>query len=211
MDTQRDGQASKRDPLRIAVYGKSAIAPIDDSYARVAAWFLGPKAENQEFLKYLLIRAMDDYANLRKNYYPEDQEYITDYIKCSDSYISAKETIESSLAELMKKLHGSIPFFSPKYQAHMNWDTVLPGSLGYMAAILYNQNNVATEGGPATSRLEMEVGQQLCEMLGFGRNSWGHITADGTIANLEAMWMSRNLKFFRMQFRVCSLIAMMKK
>jgi hypothetical protein len=35
------------------------------------------------------------------------------------------------------------------------------------------------------------------QMLGFDiEKSWGHITADGTIANLEAMWMARNLKFY---------------
>jgi vitellogenic carboxypeptidase-like protein len=67
------------------------------------------------------------------------------------------------LDDLMKRLHSSIPFFSPRYQAHMNWDTVLPGSLGYMAAILYNQNNVATEASPVTSKLEKEVGEQLCK------------------------------------------------
>ena len=193
MDTKREGQGSKKSD----VYGKSAIAPIDDSYARVAAWFLGPKAENKKFLKSLILRSIDDYTNLRENYYHDDQKYITNNIKNKDSYRIAQDKIVSSLAELMERLHGSIPFFSPRYQAHMNWDTVLPGSLGYMAAILYNQNNVATEGGPATSRLEMEVGQQLCEMLGFDLDSsWGHITADGTIANLEAMWMARNLKFY---------------
>jgi vitellogenic carboxypeptidase-like protein len=196
MDTPRFDLESEKSQQKIAVYGKSAIAALDDSYAKVAAWFLGPKAENQELLMTLLIRSMDNYANMRRSYYEDDPEYITEYIKSLDSYGDAKGRMESALDELMIRLHKSVPFFSPRYQAHMNWDTVLPGSLGYMAAILYNQNNVATEGGPATSSLEMEVGKQLCEMLGFGNISWGHITADGTIANLEAMWMARNLKFY---------------
>ena len=26
--------------------------------------------------------------------------------------------------------------------------------------------------------------------------AWGHITCDGSIANMEGLWMARNLKFF---------------
>lgn len=53
-----------------------------------------------------------------------------------------------------------------------------------MAAMMYNQNNVATEASPVTTDLEKQVGDQLCRMLGYaGSNppkglpaSWGHIT-----------------------------------
>lgn len=49
-----------------------------------------------------------------------------------------------------------------------------------MAAMMYNQNNVATEGGPYTSLLEKDVGNQLCRMLGYETSGatpgWGHIT-----------------------------------
>ena len=39
----------------------------------------------------------------------------------------------------------------------MNWDTSLPANVGYIAGLLYNQNNVASEGGPATTLMEIEV------------------------------------------------------
>lgn len=50
---------------------------------------------------------------------------------------------------------------------HMNWDVTLPGAIGYMAAIMYNPNNVAVEASPYTTQLEIEVGKQICDMVGF--------------------------------------------
>ena len=88
-----------------------------------------------------------------------------------------------------------MPWFSPRYLGHMNSDTLMAANLGYMAAMLYNPNNVAYEGSPATGPLEIEVGTQLATMLGYdSARSWGHITCDGTIANYEGLWIARNLK-----------------
>jgi hypothetical protein len=78
----------------------------------------------------------------------------------------------------------------------------MPAVLGYLTAMLYNQNNVTPEASPLTSYIEYLVGQQLCGMLGYTTKDhfdkdaslkdqpvgWGHITADGSIANLESMW-----------------------
>jgi glutamate/tyrosine decarboxylase-like PLP-dependent enzyme len=85
----------------------------------------------------------------------------------------------------------------------MLWDVTIPGLAGYFAAMLYNQNNVAAEASPVTTLMEIAVGDDLCRMLGFSLpkdptkpRAWGHITCDGSIANMEGLWMARNLKFF---------------
>ncbi|KAF6809813.1 hypothetical protein CMUS01_13598 [Colletotrichum musicola] len=70
-----------------------------------------------------------------------------------------------------------------------------------MSAMIYNPNNVATEASPHTTDKEREVGVQLSEMLGYNRQNedpapWGHLTCDGSVANLEAIWATRNLKFY---------------
>jgi len=52
----------------------------------------------------------------------------------------------------------------------MLWDTAMPANLGYLAALLYNQNNVALEASPVTTELEIMVGKQICAMI-FGKNS----------------------------------------
>lgn len=167
--------------------------------------FLGPKAENKEFFAKLLLEGLEANCNDRKTYFGKDPLYISDYRK-DDDYTKSLIDIETDFKDLVKALQGSVPFFSYRYQAHMNWDLTMPGLLGYFAALLYNQNNVALEASPVTSQLEALVGDDLCKMLGYripaeNKNTgairpWGHITCDGSIANLEAMWAARNLKYY---------------
>jgi glutamate/tyrosine decarboxylase-like PLP-dependent enzyme len=91
----------------------------------------------------------------------------------------------------------SIPFWSPRYQAHMCTDLSMPAMLGYMMTMMYNPNNVALEASPISTVAEIEVGEQLCEMFGFVNNpenkndptGWGHVTCGGTVANLESIWV----------------------
>ena len=78
----------------------------------------------------------------------------------------------------------------------MTVDQSLPAILGYLSTMFYNPNNVAFEASPFTTLIELEVGNQLCDMLGYKTYeddcdtplSWGHITCDGTVANLESIW-----------------------
>ena len=89
----------------------------------------------------------------------------------------------------------SIPFFSQRYNGHMSFEMGLPGILGWVATVLNNPNNVAFEASPITTRLEIDVGHDMCEMLGYNEMGedgkpkyWGHIACDGTVANLESIW-----------------------
>jgi glutamate/tyrosine decarboxylase-like PLP-dependent enzyme len=122
------------------------------------------------------------------------------------------DSLKDNFRSLLSFLKKSVPFFSGRYQGHMNWDTTLPSVLGYFAAMLYNPNNVAFEGSTATTILEMIVGDDLCKMLGYeipGEDAiaqgairpWGHITSGGTAANIEAMWAARNLKLYPLALR----------
>jgi glutamate/tyrosine decarboxylase-like PLP-dependent enzyme len=185
--------------LRLDVAGSDSLA----------TWFLGPKGENAEILARLAASALKAHVADRKDYQPSDPLWITDDIKGTPAYKQGVEHLEASLAELVSRLRGSVPFFSYRYQAHMLWDVTLPAVLGYLAAILFNQNNVAAEASPVTTALEIEVGRDLCGMLGYkvpppdadGGSAdapvpWGHITCDGSVANIESMWASRNLKYY---------------
>lgn len=82
----------------------------------------------------------------------------------------------------------------------MLWDTAMPANLGYMAAMLYNSNNVTREASPVTTGMEVQVGKQICEMVGYSFASkpqpWGHLTCGGSVANIESMWSARNVKYY---------------
>jgi len=170
----------------------------------LAAWFIGPKAENQELFSRLVQQGIDTHCQDRQNYLPGDPPYVTKNRR-DDVYWRSIATLEQEYQKLLDNLQGSVPFFSYRYQAHMNWDLTIPGMLGYFVSMLYNQNNVAAEASPVTSQLEKLVGDDLCRMLGFtippteasaDIRPWGHITCDGSVANLEALWAARNLKYY---------------
>jgi glutamate/tyrosine decarboxylase-like PLP-dependent enzyme len=59
--------------------------------------------------------------------------------------------------------------------------------------MLLNPNNHALDGGPATAAMEREAVTALAAMFGL-RRSLGHLTSSGTIANLEALWVARELR-----------------
>src|SRR5205807_2006380 len=89
------------------------------------------------------------------------------------------------------------PFYSPRYIAHMLSEQSIPSVLGYMAAMLYNPNNVTSEAAPVTVPLELEVGRIVAEMLGFVKGrSWAHLCSGGTVAQIEALWVARAVQFF---------------
>ena len=159
------------------------------------AMFLGPKSENEDIFEESLLRLFNDHAEWRKNYHPEDDTIIKVSDERKESFIVSKDRMKEVLIELSSKLRsGSVPWHSPRFLGHMNSETLMPALLGYFAAMLYNGNNVAYESSPATSQMEEEVGEDFCKLVGFNKNGWGHICADGSIANYEGLWYARNIK-----------------
>jgi len=171
--------------------------PID-----ATAWFLGPKAENASTLLDLVKKAAQSHIDTRLQYMPDDPR-IFDQNDPPQGHQESIKILTQELESVLTQLKGSIPLASYRNQSHMYWDITLPGAVGYFAGMLYNQNNVAAEASPVTTMLEIQVGKDLCDMLGFRRltdpedpfQPWGHITCDGSIANGEAMWAAHNLKF----------------
>ena len=86
----------------------------------------------------------------------------------------------------------------------MTCDVSMPAVLGYFMTMIYNPNNVTFEVSPLSTIAEMETGDDLCHMFGYNTEignterplAWGHIVCDGTVANMESMWVARNLKFY---------------
>jgi len=185
-------------------------SPLRDMHEAVSAWFLGPRAENFELVKELFNGVLDRQAEVRLNYHQEDQDFITTSIKSSKVYEANVKALRESVDALSKVMNEySVPFFSPRYIGHMCMEMSLPAIMGWISTIMFNPNNVAFEASPITTILELEVGRQLCEMLGYseslteteGTKPWGHVACDGTVANMESMWVARNLKFYPLAVR----------
>ncbi|KAH9983311.1 pyridoxal phosphate-dependent transferase [Russula compacta] len=197
-------------------YGQDPTTPeplatpgsLRDAHNAACAWFLGPKAENADYFKMYVETVLNDLTQCRRNFSPEDKDFVDAKIASSPAFKKSMSILETNVTFLSGLLpQHSVPFYSPRYMAHMVNDVSMPATLGYLMGLMYNPNNISPEAGPLTHILEYDVGQQLCSMLGYnaqlgtrpsleGPTAWGHITCDGSVANMESMWVARNLKFY---------------
>jgi glutamate/tyrosine decarboxylase-like PLP-dependent enzyme len=97
-----------------------------------------------------------------------------------------------ALAELAERLCNTYPYPDPHYAGQMLKPPTAIAWAAYATAMLLNPNNHALDGGPATAEMEKEAVAQVAAMFGYQQHL-GHLTASGTIANLEALWVAREL------------------
>src|SRR3954451_20877971 len=110
----------------------------------------------------------------------------------ADEYEPAPGEREA-LAELAERLRNTYPYPDPRYAGQMLKPPSAIAWAAYATAMLLNPNNHALDGGPATAAMEREVVEQLADMLHVGAPRLGHLTSSGTIANLEALFVAREL------------------
>jgi glutamate/tyrosine decarboxylase-like PLP-dependent enzyme len=170
--------------------------------SELKTWFLGPKGENAALLEELTCAVIARAARWREG------DGVVGAASATSS--AAAGVLEQRVEQLLDYVQQrTVPAFSSRYQAHMGWDLLLPGIIGNLVGVLFPSNNVAYEGSPATTVLEMLVGYDLCRMLGYSVTptgeeqvmSWGHLVGGGTIANIEALWAARNLKYLPLALR----------
>src|SRR5260221_6829652 len=94
--------------------------------------------------------------------------------------------------EFAERMRGNYPYSHPLYAGQMLKPPHPAAVAGYVAAMLVNPNNHALDGGKVTSEMEKEVVAELAGMFGL-QTHLGHLTSSGTIANLEALYVAREL------------------
>lgn len=110
-----------------------------------------------------------------------------------DSTLNINEQkIEEISMEFIERMKENYPFHHPLYAGQMLKPPHEVAIMAYLAAMLINPNNHALDGGPATAKMEKEVIEEFSKLFGF-KTFLGHITTSGTIANFEALLISREL------------------
>ena len=170
-------------------------------------YFLGPSGENDRWLEDLIVEFVRDHAFWRRNFHPEDGHRITAEAPYRPDFLEAKARTREALIQLSGELKRSVPIFHPRYLGHMSSDLLIPGLVARILTTLYNPNNVSEESAPVTLAHELETGRDLAEMFGFNTDpaaepcAWGHLTSGGTVANYEALWNFRAVKFYGVALR----------
>lgn len=99
---------------------------------------------------------------------------------------------EKASEEFLERMKNNYPFHHPLYAGQMLKPPHQVALEAYSAAMLINPNNHALDGGPTTAEMEKELIAEYAQLFGF-KDHMGHLTTSGTIANFEALLISREI------------------
>lgn len=127
------------------------------------------------------------FSNIADEWLNSFEEFKTD-----ETLNLKTDKITEVFKTLKEKLKNNYPFHHPCYAGQMLKPPHPVAIAAYSSVMKINPNNHALDGGPATADLEKEAVDLIAKMFGFEKYL-GHLTTSGTIANLEALWVSRQL------------------
>lgn len=183
--------------------------------SKIKSLFLGPGAENLDLFRKLVDDVLLDAAFLRRNYHPEDESLITERDKIEPDFSESTTQMRQSLLTILADLKKSVPTYHPRHVGHMNADVFMTGIAGFLGGMMYNPNNIINVASPSSTDREVDYMNQLCQMVGYAPvetckdagkiGSWGHLCSGGTSANIEALWVLRNLKYYPVTLKLAAL------
>ncbi len=97
--------------------------------------------------------------------------------------------IKAILHEVAEKMRDNYPYPHPLYAGQMLKPPHPIARMAYMLSLWINPNNHALDGGRCSSAMEKEAVAEIARMFGWDRHL-GHLCGGGTMANLEALWVS---------------------
>jgi tyrosine decarboxylase/aspartate 1-decarboxylase len=103
------------------------------------------------------------------------------------------QRMEEILNQVAERMQNNYPYFHPYYAGQMLKPPHPIARAAYMLSLWINPNNHALDGGLASSHLEKEAVAEIAELFGWKEHFLGHLTGGGTLANMEALWISSKL------------------
>jgi tyrosine decarboxylase/aspartate 1-decarboxylase len=100
--------------------------------------------------------------------------------------------IETVMMQVAESMQNNYPYFHPYYAGQMLKPPHPVARVAYMLSLWINPNNHALDGGIASSHFEKEAVAEIAKLFGW-ENFLGHLTGGGTMANMEALWISGQL------------------
>jgi tyrosine decarboxylase / aspartate 1-decarboxylase len=128
----------------------------------------------------ILARALDRLDAGFSNLPPFESEAVVDH-RC-----------EEVLTEVAERLREDYPYFHPLYAGQMLKPPHPLARAAYALAMWVNPNNHALDVSKASSAMENEAVAEIARMIGWNTHL-GHLCGGGTMANLEALWVSGQL------------------
>jgi len=103
------------------------------------------------------------------------------------------ERAAAVIDDAARRMQDNYPYYHPLYAGQMLKPPHPVARVAYALSLWINPNNHALDGGRASSAMEKECVRDLGRMVGWD-SPLGHLTGGGTMANLEALWVSGQLR-----------------
>ena len=177
------------EPGLIGVDDEAASRPALDELGR-AAWATG--------LAYLFDEAArrssgspTDYVALRRTFYGTD----TSDARTGPGPAPIKPTPSADLlAEFTTRLAPhNLNSWHPRSLSYFTPPPLTMSIVGELLTQFTNQGVDVWHAGPIAAFVEEEVGRWLCDLVGYGPDSFGILTSGGVMANLMAMTIARDV------------------
>ena len=104
----------------------------------------------------------------------------------------ATAVVAGVIEQVAERMQDNYPYYHPQYAGQMLKPPHPVARMAYALSLWVNPNNHALDGGRASSAMEKECIVELGQMFGWDA-PLGHLAGGGTMANLEALWVSGRL------------------
>lgn len=169
---------------------KTKSASCDPNEVAVKSLFLGPAAENAEWLESTLNEIFQNWYAWRRQINAKDSSIISADDQALPEFKAQQDHTHKTIQNLLGRFEDEIPKFSPRYIGHMFSEISMPALLGHFIALLHNPNNISPEASKVGTEIESEAVDLLKQIVGY-KKGFGHFTSGGTVANFEFLFRAR--------------------
>ncbi len=157
--------------------------------------FIGPDNSNrkqvEKLIKNVTSQLLDFLSNAeQKPTYPTFKQ-----LDCPHFQIQEKPLSESKIHSNLQELYDlSMNSANPNYIGHMDSMPTLWSVIGDYIASAINNNLLSLEMSPFLTQLEYSLTKQFARLFGLPEASGGVMLSGGTLSNIQALLVARNIK-----------------
>ena len=160
--------------------------------------FIDPTGRNTEDVKALLQSAVtlliEEMSNAQSRSplpNPIDSQILQQWAQIPQQSVPLEQILDRVRSQVRHSMNAA----HPGYMGHMDSIPTTLSVIGDLLAAALNNNMLSVEMSPIFSRLEPLVMQQIAARFGLGEQAGGVLVGGGSLANLQALTVARNVAF----------------